>query len=135
MRPLRNRGDRGSAAVEFALILPVFVLLVFGGIEFAYLYNQQVELTGAARSAARVMAISDSPNAAAAAAAAAVDAAPSVNGLTTDDVTFSSATCPHGGTISVTVSYESDSLVGWLPWMGSLTSFSVDGRAAMPCGG
>lgn len=43
----------GASAVEFALLLPFLVLLVFGTIEFGLLlYNQQV-LTNATREAAR----------------------------------------------------------------------------------
>jgi hypothetical protein len=45
--------QNGAAAVEFALILPFLVLLVYGTIEFGLLlYNQQV-LTNASREGAR----------------------------------------------------------------------------------
>jgi Flp pilus assembly protein TadG len=55
----RILGDRGAAAVEFALIVPVLLILVFGIMEFSRLYNEQISLSNAARSAARVMAISN----------------------------------------------------------------------------
>ena len=45
--------QRGASAVEFALILPLLIVLTFGIIEFGLLmYNQQV-LTNAAREGAR----------------------------------------------------------------------------------
>lgn len=45
--------QRGGSMVEFALILPILIILLFGIIEFGILiYNQQV-LTNAAREGAR----------------------------------------------------------------------------------
>jgi hypothetical protein len=47
------KNQNGAAAVEFAILLPVLVLLLFGIIEFGLLlYNQQV-LTNASREGAR----------------------------------------------------------------------------------
>jgi len=46
-------GQKGGAAVEFAIVLPFLVLLVFGAIEFGVLfYNKQV-ITNASREGAR----------------------------------------------------------------------------------
>lgn len=46
-------GQRGAAAVEFAIIFPLLVLLLFAMIEFGlYLFNQQV-ITNACREGAR----------------------------------------------------------------------------------
>ncbi len=49
----KDRSRRGQAAVEFALILPVFVLLVFGALEFGRAYFDAHLLTNAAREGAR----------------------------------------------------------------------------------
>jgi Flp pilus assembly protein TadG len=47
------RNQKGVAAVEFAIVLPVLVLLLFGTIEFGLLlYNKQV-ITNASREGAR----------------------------------------------------------------------------------
>ena len=35
---------RGNAALEFALILPVFIALVFGGIDYGWLLLQKMSL-------------------------------------------------------------------------------------------
>ncbi len=51
------RGDfnrRGQAVVEFALILPLFLLLVFGAIEFGRVMVRIHLLTNAAREGARI---------------------------------------------------------------------------------
>jgi Flp pilus assembly pilin Flp len=49
--------DRGAAAVEFALLLPLLVLLVFGMIDFGRAINAQITITQAAREGARVLAL------------------------------------------------------------------------------
>ena len=51
--------ERGAAAVEFALVLPILVLILFGMIEFGGAYHAQLMVTGAAREAAqgRVIAV------------------------------------------------------------------------------
>jgi Flp pilus assembly protein TadG len=48
--------------VEFALLLPVLLLLVFGIIDFGRMLNAQITLTQAAREGARVEALGDSPS-------------------------------------------------------------------------
>lgn len=53
--------QRGGSMVEFALILPILIVLLFGIIEFGILiYNQQV-LTNAAREGARRGIVQDTP--------------------------------------------------------------------------
>jgi Flp pilus assembly protein TadG len=47
------KDDRGATIVEFAIVLPVLLLLIFGTIEFGLLiYNKQI-LTNASREGAR----------------------------------------------------------------------------------
>ena len=46
--------DRGAAADEFALLLPLLLLLVFGIIDFGRALNAQITLTQAAREGARL---------------------------------------------------------------------------------
>lgn len=55
-RPLlsrRGRGDRGAAAIEFALVFPLFVMLTFGMISAGFAFYYDIQLTQAARDAAR----------------------------------------------------------------------------------
>jgi Flp pilus assembly protein TadG len=59
----RRRSERGSAAVEFAILLPVLILLLFGIIEFSIAYNHQQGLHAAAREGARVAALPQSTQA------------------------------------------------------------------------
>ena len=53
----RRRSERGSAAVEFAILLPVLILILFGIIEFSIAYNHEQGLHAAAREGARVAAL------------------------------------------------------------------------------
>lgn len=46
--------DRGAAAVEFALVVPLLLGLIFGIVEFAMLFSQSSALANAARSGARI---------------------------------------------------------------------------------
>jgi Flp pilus assembly protein TadG len=50
----RRTGRSGQAVVEFALILPLFMLLVFGTLEFGRAYYDMHLITNAARGGARV---------------------------------------------------------------------------------
>ena len=49
--------DRGASAVEFALLLPVLLLIVFGIVDFGRAFNAQITLTQAAREGVRTYAL------------------------------------------------------------------------------
>jgi Flp pilus assembly protein TadG len=49
----RFTSESGAALVEFALILPVFMILVLGVFSGAIVYNQKLDLSHAAREGAR----------------------------------------------------------------------------------
>lgn len=53
----RGRGETGAVAVEFALILPVLLLLLVGTIQFGIVYSQYQVMEGAAREGARCAAV------------------------------------------------------------------------------
>jgi Flp pilus assembly protein TadG len=52
-----RRDDRGAAAVEFALILPLLVMLIVGMIQFGFVFNAYITVTHAAREGARMAAV------------------------------------------------------------------------------
>jgi Flp pilus assembly protein TadG len=49
----RGRGQEGSAAVEFAIILPVLLLLILGGLDMGHMYYMDHLITNASREGAR----------------------------------------------------------------------------------
>jgi Flp pilus assembly protein TadG len=52
------RSERGQSMAEFALVLPVLVLLLFGIVQFGVTFNHYVTLTDAVRAGARKAAVS-----------------------------------------------------------------------------
>lgn len=57
MKRLKTEREKGAAAIEFALVLPLLVLLIFGIVEFARAYNVYLSVTHAAREGARLAAV------------------------------------------------------------------------------
>lgn len=53
----RSRGERGSTLVEAAFVMPVFVMLLFGIIEFAGVIMTRTGTTNAAQAAARMASV------------------------------------------------------------------------------
>jgi len=49
--------DRGAAAVEMALVLPLLLVMVIGIIDFSRIFNGQIQLSQAAREGARIAAL------------------------------------------------------------------------------
>ncbi|GMQ99087.1 MAG: hypothetical protein BMS9Abin17_1637 [Acidimicrobiia bacterium] len=64
--------DRGSAVVEFALVLPLVLALMLGLVEVALVARSEMQLVHAAREGAREAAASPDPSRAVAAARAAL---------------------------------------------------------------
>ena len=127
---LRGR-DRGAAAVEFALILPLLVVLVFGITEFGRAYFVQTTLSGAARDGVRVMALQNNQ----VAARASVKSAASDLDLTDAQIAVTPTTCAVSGlgaatTATVTVTYPLQFVTGIFG-----TSVTLTGKGSMRCNG
>jgi Flp pilus assembly pilin Flp len=48
------RSERGAALVEFAVVVPLFLVMIFGIMEAGWMFSQQVEMTNATREGARL---------------------------------------------------------------------------------
>jgi Flp pilus assembly protein TadG len=60
MEPSRlTRGDTGASAVEFALVVPLLLLIVFGIINFGILFSQQITINNGVREGARRAVVAD----------------------------------------------------------------------------
>jgi Flp pilus assembly protein TadG len=64
-RPFGHRvaGERGAALVEFALIVTMFLVLIFGAIEFGLDYNNYNSVRNGSREGARMGVVNDITNA------------------------------------------------------------------------
>jgi len=51
------KNEKGASAVEFAIILPILIMLVFGIFQFGIAYNNYITITHAAREGARRAAV------------------------------------------------------------------------------
>jgi Flp pilus assembly protein TadG len=128
----RMRSERGAAAVEFAMILPLLVVLVIGIAEFGRAFQVQGTLSAAAREGVRLMALQNDP---AAARAAVRTAAASLDpGITDAQIAISPASCPilAAGSTSVrlTIDYPMPYLTGFFG-----TGLDLTGTGVMRCNG
>lgn len=53
MRRRFSRSERGQSLVEFAMVLPLFLVLIFAIVDFGIGFQQHITLTNAAREGAR----------------------------------------------------------------------------------
>jgi Flp pilus assembly protein TadG len=130
---LKKRGQRGGALIEFAIILPVLLVLLLGISELGFLFYNKAMITNASREGARAAIVYDEPRLDEAAITTVVN-----NYCQDHLITFGSATpvtdavpdnCPaaaaSGASITVTVDYQYDWLVlPNLKYATSLAGFS-----------
>ncbi len=114
---VRPERERGQNAVEFALLLPLLMLVVFGVLDLGRVFFAAITIANAARAGARYAAQHPSdPNGAIAIAQAEAQG----QGINLADPTTSSVTvsCPQGCAsaqpIQVTVSYSVTLVMGFV---------------------
>ena len=111
---LCRRNRRGAAAVEFAVVAPVFFLLVFGMIEFGRMVMVQQVITNGSREGARIAVLDGTDTGE---VTTAVDTYLSNAAVTGATVTVSPDppnSAGYGEPVTVTVSIPFDQ-VSWLP--------------------
>lgn len=124
----RNQRDVGAVMVEFALVLPLLVVLGAAIVQFGIAYNRQITIQQAAREGARALALDpqDTENAIAVAEAAAgdIDATATADGSACDNDT---------GVRFAQVDITTDVEFG-IPFVVALTTIELDATARMRCG-
>ncbi|WP_024817566.1 TadE/TadG family type IV pilus assembly protein [Arthrobacter sp. 31Y] len=129
--------ERGAAAVELAILLPLLLLILFGIMEFGRAYNVQVSLTQAAREGARHAAV-HYQDGTLDVAGAALAAAPALDGLGVT-VADNASSCAPGSNVEVTTNVSLSSMTGFLDagFFGGAGIFplNLSGVGVMRCGG
>ena len=121
LRDRRPTRERGSATVEFSLVLPLLLVLALGLIQVGLLARDRLLVEAAARAGARAAAIQDDPaevESAVRAAAPALEEATTVVSVTREGA--------RGAPVTVLVAYDDPvrvPLVGWL--VGSAVHLSA----------
>jgi Flp pilus assembly protein TadG len=126
-----TRGERGAAAVEFALVVPLLLVLVLGIAEFGRAYTISTTLSNAARVGARTMALENSTGAARTAAQGAATGV----ALSTGQITVTPSSCPTPSTgsttlVTVTITYPMTFVTGLFG-----KSVTLHGTGVMRCSG
>jgi len=123
-----KKSEQGAAAVEFALVVPMLMAIVFAIIVFGQVFTMQIALTQAGRAAARSMAISAETNAATAHSAAENLANANTMGGSTFHYSYSPQLCAPKSAVTVTVTTT-------VTGLGLLPPFNLTGVGSMQCGG
>lgn len=102
--PRNLKSPDGQTMVEFALVLPLLAMLLFGIIQFGIVFNNYLDLTDATRAGARKAAVSrQTTDPSGVATQAVIDSAGDIT-LTTANVTVTSDWLP-GDDVTVQASY------------------------------
>jgi Flp pilus assembly protein TadG len=122
-----TRRDRGAAAVEFALVLPVLLLIIFAIVDFGRMLNAKITINEAAREGARAAALVGTAEA---------NARITMVTAGMGGVSSSVSGCPSepdpnaNATVTVTYSFEFVTPLGILAGLGDPT---LEATGVMPC--
>jgi Flp pilus assembly protein TadG len=123
-RPRRDR-QSGGAAVEFAIVLPLFCTLIFGMIDYGWYFYQRFSVVAAVRDGVRVGVTYVNANAYTQAKAQAL-ADLGASNVPTSSLTWGPTTPISGSvpnqTLTLSVSLPYKALVGFVPTPGTLTA-------------
>jgi Flp pilus assembly protein TadG len=127
-----ERNEKGSAVVEFALALPLLMMIIFGAVEFGLGLHRQQVITDAAREGARFGIIMSTPRPSASEIAGIVNNYLSTAGWDPNQatVTVTGAGGASGNDLTVRVEYPSSfamlsALVPGIPATITLRSVTV----------
>ncbi len=130
---LRRWPDRGAAAVEFALVVPALIVLIFGSIEFGLAVQARTMVGNAAREGVRVASLGGSVSDITSSALNALGSVSGTKAVTVTCTTPSNATCtigaPNAGnTATVVVTLNYTGVTGMFP---QLTNATLTGTSYM----
>lgn len=119
----RSSHESGASAVEFALVVPVLMALLFGIIEFSNYHSRQITVTNAAMVGAREMAIKND-------SAAAKSKASVAGAVSLATVSVSPSPCTEGQNVTVQITSHEASLTSLFG-----ATFKIEGKGVARCNG
>lgn len=133
----RRSAEGGASAVEFAILLPLVLLIIGGIVDFGRFFFAKIELTNAAREGARAAVVTTGTPT----PGPTERVLTALPGVATPSIWISPVCATAGSTATVTVSVSSS-----FEWMvlepamnlvggGASLPPTVGGKAAMRCGG
>jgi Flp pilus assembly protein TadG len=125
-----RRNRRGSAVVEFAVVAPIFITLVFGMIEYGRMVMVQQLITNAAREGARRGVLDGATTAEVQTAVTSHLSNASVTGATVTVNPSPPSSAGYGAPVTVTVSIPF-SQVSWIPTPMFLTVKTLTASSVM----
>jgi Flp pilus assembly protein TadG len=130
--PVSRAGDAGAAAVEFALVAPLLVLLICGIVDLGRAYATLNQLTASAREGARVAAVMPNPTSSTAKEEIRKAVQAYSKGLGGPEIPANSIVVRfEAGTVTVTVQDYPFTLITPLARLVPLQSVKSDGTIAM----
>ena len=116
-RLLRKRREKGASLVEFAILAPFLILLLFGIIEFAWVFATNLDVKHGAREGARITAVNTPDTGNVDLAAEICSRMELVGSNTATTITWASDLTPAVGEgVTVTVSTPLTTLTGIMDW-------------------
>jgi Flp pilus assembly protein TadG len=138
-RTARRRTVRGAAAVEFALVLPILLVLVFGIINYGLYFNDSINARQGVREAARQVAVHNFTLPAGAAASCSATLGAKIKCITKASVGALSGPAyvaikpptnwTRGSSITICTVVKPSNLAGYVPMPASaraMTSMSIE---------
>jgi len=121
-RTIKN--EQGQTMTEFAFVLPILLVLLFGIIQFGIVFNNYVSLTDAARAASRKGAVSrNASDPKGDCETTGYAAGSNLRNPGTDFVLTCSSSWAIGSDVTVTARYPYDiNLLGWVVASGQLNT-------------
>ena len=121
-RTIKN--ERGQTMTEFAFVLPILLVVLFGIVQFGIIFNNYVTLTDAARAASRKGAVSrNASDPKGDCETTGYAAGSNLRNPGTDFVLTCSSSWAIGSDVTVTARYPYDiNLLGWVVASGQLNT-------------
>ncbi|MCP4593948.1 MAG: pilus assembly protein [bacterium] len=123
----RHPRARGAALLEFAVVCPLLMTILFGIMEYGYVFLVQQSLTNAAREGCRIAVLQSSTDTQIDARIGLIMDAADITGYTTTKTHATTDPYDPVETVTVSVPYDSVSITGFFGTKG----FDLEGHCTM----